>query len=49
MNLMPKVYHKICRKTPDNATEQDRTVDPTIFSRVLYRLSYSGELPSHFA
>ena len=31
-----------------NADEQSRTVDPTIFSRVLYQLSYVGLQPPWF-
>ena len=30
------------------AETRDRTVDTTIFSRVLYQLSYLGNPPSHF-
>ena len=32
----------------NSADEQSRTVDPTIFSRVLYQLSYVGKMPPAF-
>ena len=47
-DALPLSHTRILQRTTEGADEQSRTVDPTIFSRVLYQLSYVGDLPPRF-
>ena len=44
-DVLPLYYARIRLTFTDSAETQNRTVDTAIFSRVLYQLSYLGDVP----
>ncbi len=43
-DVLPLYYARIRQPTTESAETQNRTVDTAIFSRVLYQLSYLGDI-----